>query len=567
MTDTPMTGADVIAAQLSGAGVSQTYGISGQRILPLWHALDMVGIGITLARHEQGAAYMADTHARMTGGIGVAMSTSGPGAINLLGGAAAALMDSVPLLLITAQAATSEFGKYGIQEGTGRGRTPDIQAMFRATTKGSWRPKQPDEIGPMLNKALRIAVTGRPGPVHLDIPSDLFTAAVPTQPTTAGPARATRGPVPERDDIKEVVQALNDAERPLILGGGGLGSPETARLLLEIATEMDIPVAGTFAAKRYLDENNPLVLGPVGIFGRAAANHALHREADLVVAIGVTFSWLSTSGWVASLPPSRLIRVDIDRKELHRNYRAGIELHAESGTFLRALADEASGIAGAGAARAERLRSEYPDDELSGWTSPDGLLHPVQLCGAVNPYLDEQTTVIADVGQNAYWAERYLHTRGDNRFAINAGLGAMGHAVAGAVGAWMARTDMHGKGERVLVTTGDGGFLMSGLEVSTAVDEGAAITWVIFNNGTLGTQRTWFEREGHVPVAVDLPPTSFVELARSLGADGRRVTSPTELEQALAWAIGRRAPSVIDASIDPVPAPAPFTGPSSEEAR
>ncbi|MGH3995575.1 MAG: thiamine pyrophosphate-dependent enzyme, partial [Pseudonocardiaceae bacterium] len=196
---------------------------------------------------------------------------------------------------------------------------------------------------------------------------------------------------------------------------------------------------------------------------------------------------------------------------------------------------------------------------------PGRPLHPVAVCEAVNGVLDDRTTVIADVGQNAYWVERHLRTRGDNRFVINAGLGTMGHAVAGALGAWLARRDMHGNEERVVVTTGDGGFLMTGLEVSSAVAEGAAITWVIFNNGTLGTQRAWWDRRGLAPVAADLPPTDFVGLARSLGADGRRVTTRDELDAALAWAEARRLPTVLDVVIDPRPAPTPFVAQIEEK--
>lgn len=567
-----LTGADVVAALLAEAGVSQTYGISGQRILPLWHALDALGIGITLTRHEQGAAYMADAHARTTEGIGVAMATSGPGAINLLGGAAAAWMDSVPLLLITAQAETTEFGKYGIQEGTGRGRTPDIQAMFDATTKKSWQPMSPEELEPAIRSAIRLALAGRPGPVHVDVPSDLFTAPIPITSRSADRAlsglRPTTVLAPRSTDIDAAVERIAKSRRPLILAGGGIGSCKTARELTTLAETLNVPIAGTFAAKRYLDEQHPLVLGPVGIYGRTAANYALHSEADLVIALGVTFSWLTTSGWNLPLPPERLVRVDIDRRELANNYQASLAINAEAGSFVSALAAASQPILGIGGgqSRCDELQRTLPDDELSGWSAKPGLLHPIQLCQAINEHLDEKTTVVADIGQNAYWVERYLRSRGGNRFVLNAGLGAMGHAVAGGIGAWRARTDLHGLGERVLVTTGDGGFLMSGMEVSSAVAENAAVTWVIFNNGTLGTQRAWFDREGHRAVAVDLPETDFVGLAQALGARGRRVTAVDELHDALSWALSGPAagPVVIDVVIDPAPAPAGFAGLAGE---
>ncbi|MGW0576378.1 thiamine pyrophosphate-binding protein [Streptomyces sp. NPDC002920] len=552
------TGADVLARALADAGIGCAYGIPGQRILPFFHALDQAGVPIVLTRHEQGAAFMADAHARIAG-LGVCMSTSGPGAINMLGGLAAAYMDSVPLLAITAQAATGEFGHYGIQEGTGLGRTPDIPAMCRSTVKESWQATRADELGPLLAEALTVARSGRPGPVHLDIPSDLFTAPALDADGASPPTGAVNGADAVDAALVEVAaDALRGAKRPLVLAGGGLAAPATARLLLDVAEAADLPVATSFAAKRYLDEHHPLALGPVGTYGRAAANHALHHEADLVLALGVAFSYLTTAGWTARLPADRLIRVDIDPRELANTYQGGIAVKATTRAFLTALHPHAERIAGHGARRADVLRRRHPDPSAP-LDAADGRLHPVTVCEAVNRHLDDRTTVLADVGQNAYWVERYLRTRGDNRFLINAGLGSMGHAVAGAVGAWQARTAMGGPGERVLVTTGDGGFLMGALEISTAVAEQAAITWVVFNNGTLGTQQAWFDREGHRPVACQLPDTDLVALAKSLGANGRRVHTPQQLEDGLDWALKRAAPTVLDVVIDPTPAPAPYT--------
>ncbi|MGW0708935.1 thiamine pyrophosphate-binding protein [Streptomyces sp. NPDC002643] len=561
-TTTTVPGAEVLARHLAEARVGCAYGIPGQRILPLFHALDDAGIPIVLTRHEQGAAFMADVHARIAG-MGVCLATSGPGAINLLGGLAAAWMDSVPLLAITAQAETSEFGRYGTQEGTGLGRTPDIPAMCRATVKASWQPTSPHELGPLLAEALATARSGRPGPVHLDIPSDLFTAPAPPAPTHTG-AAVDAPDLVDGSLLQAAADALRRAERPLVLAGGGLADPATARLLMKVAEAADLPVAGSFAAKRYVDEHHRLALGPVGTYGRAAANHALHHEADLVLALGVAFSYLTTAGWTARLPADRLIRVDIDPRELGNTYQGGIAIQATTRAFLTALHPHADSIRGDGIRRATALRAEHPDPPA---TAPTNGLHPITVCEAVGRHLDERTTVLADVGQNAYWVERYLRTRGDNRFLINAGLGSMGHAVAGAVGAFKARATSGGPGEKVVVTTGDGGFLMGALEISTAVAEEAAITWVVFNNGTLGTQQAWFDRTGHRPVACRLPDTDLVALARSLGADGRRVHTAQDLDAALAWAVQRAAPTVLDVHIDPHPAPVPYTPETEQESR
>ncbi|WP_432187894.1 thiamine pyrophosphate-binding protein [Streptomyces sp. Tue6028] len=550
---TKQTGAAAVASVLAQAGIRRAFGIPGQRILPLFHELaNEHGIPVVLTRHEQGAAFMADMHARL-GGIGCCLATSGPGAINLLTGLAASYMDSVPVIALTAQAATHEFGRYGIQEGTGIGRTPDIRAMFASTTKGSFQPTSVEQLIPDLTAALHLATEGRPGPVHVDIPSDLLLDLVPEQSVPA-PAETSAAPACVRatdDDLRALDAAVRRAERPLLLIGNGVARSGALDDALALARSRDMAVAGTFLAKSVLDETDPRILGPVGVFGTRAANEAFHHEADLVVALGVAFTYLTTAGWPDTLRGDRVVRINNDRRELDANADFGRGILGDAADVVRRLAALPADAAAGGLAWAADLRERFPDEVEA---SPDGALHPVTVCATLNRHLDQRTTVVADIGQNAYWVERHLRTRGDNRFIINGGLGTMGHAVAGAAGAWLARADAQ-PGERVICVCGDGGFMMGALEISTAVAEQAAITWVIFNNGTLGTQRAWFEREGHPVVAADLPPTDHVLLARSLGAHAETVRSADELDAALRVARATGGPSVLDVLIDPRPAP------------
>ncbi|MFF2191446.1 thiamine pyrophosphate-binding protein [Streptomyces sp. NPDC058157] len=550
---TKQTGAAAVASVLAAAGIRRAFGIPGQRILPLFHEMaNEHGIPVVLTRHEQGAAFMADMHARL-GGIGCALATSGPGAINLLTGLAASYMDSVPVIAITAQAATYEFGRYGIQEGTGIGRTPDIRAMFASTTKGSFQPVSVERLIPDLTEALRLATTGRPGPVHVDIPSDLLLELVPDYgdlpeagaPAAPAPVRATE------EELLALDAALRTAERPLLLIGNGVARSGALDDALALARSRGMAVAGTFLAKSVLDETDPHVLGPVGVFGTRAANEAFHHEADLVVAAGVAFTYLSTSGWPDTLRGDRIVRINNDRRELETHGEFGRGILGDAGDVVRRLAALDPGTVPDGQAWAEAMRRRFPDEVDTGGSDA---LHPVTVCETINRHLDERTTVVADIGQNAYWGERHLRTRGDNRFIINGGLGTMGHAVAGAPGAWLARAD-RSSDERVICVCGDGGFMMGALEVSTAVAEQAAVTWVVFNNGTLGTQRAWFEREGHPVVAADLPPSDHVLLARSLGARAQTVRTADELDAALHAARAAGGPTVLDVLIDPRPVP------------
>ncbi len=287
-------------------------------------------------------------------------------------------------------------------------------------------------------------------------------------------------------------------------------------------------------AKTVLDETHPLVLGPVGAFGRTAANIALHREADLVVAVGVSFSWLTSAGWSAHLGSERLVRVDLDTAELDRNYSSATTVHADAAEFFQCLAVELSDYRRDGSARVAALNAEYPD-QVAVHTEPERL-HPIEVCEIVSDTLDEATSVVADVGQFAYWVERHVRTRGNGRFLINGGLGSMGHAVAGALGVWTARKEANVT-ERVLCLCGDGGFMMGAPEVATAVKAGANLVWLIFNDHELGTQADWFARRGHSDSLTANPDVDFVSMAHSMGAQATRVTSADDLRTALNTAL------------------------------
>lgn len=548
-----LTGAQLTARLLRQAGIRRAYGVPGQRVLPLFAALGAEEIPVVVTRHEQGASFMADVYSRL-GEVGCVITTSGPGGINALAGAAAAYMDSVPLIVVTAQAEVGEFGRYGIQDGSGLGRTPDVQQIFEATTKASFQPHTTAELGDRVAEALRLTVDGRPGPVHLDIPSNLLTETVPDTWSQTVREPSTQHAPPDSDLVREVARRILSARLPLLLAGNGVVRAEGVPAAEDVARRGGMLIAHSFLAKGAFDETDDSVLGPAGLFGTAAANRALHADADLVVAVGVAFSYLTTSGWTARLGSDRLIRCDLDRRELGTNYAEGLTVHADARVFLEALSVELGSAPPTRTVGGAELKKCYLDE-----TAPAGgeALHPITVCEVLSETLAEKTAVIADVGQNAYWVERHLKTRGGGRFVINGGLGAMGHGVAGCLGAWHAQQDSGSSGP-VLCTTGDGGFMMGALEVSTAVKEQAEITWVIFNNGTLGTQKAWYVRQGESGNEMDLPDTDYVALATAMGARAFRATTEEELRAALRAAATCEGPKVIDVRIDPLPVPEAF---------
>lgn len=554
-TTSKMTGANYLARAIADLGVTRVYAVPGQRVLPLLHHLQNTeGVAVHLARHEQGAAFMADMDSR-NGGLGVVVTTSGPGATNALTGVAASFTDSVPLLVITAQAATYEFGQQGIQEGTGLGRNPDVQAMFKATVKRSIRPMCLDELPGAFAELMAAATQGRPGPVHLDIPSDLLLGVMEECPTVPVPTPSDCDvPAgPNRADIASLLAAMRAASRPVVAVGNGLGGRPELQTLLDLCAAEQIPVVNSFIAKRDVDQRHPWVAGTIGIFGMLRANRLFFEEADLIVALGMSFNALTTADWTPVAARS-IVRVDLDTRPVEYARALTHTVRADVGEVVQAL-DEARRSDPAPPKSSRPPVGPPLDDERT--RSRSSLLHPIDVMTVLNSFVDRPVTFVNDIGQNAYWAERYLYTRGDRRFHINGALGSMGHAVAGALGTFLAGVE-NGANESVICVCGDGGFLMGALEVSTAVAAGASIVWVVLDNQALGTQLAWFKRGDLPPVASELPPVDYVALARALGAESRTVRTSDDVSQAIDEALTSRRPTVLHVPIDPEPAPLPY---------
>lgn len=513
MNERPETGADQVARELRAAGVARAYTCPGsEAIVP---ALRAAGISVTTACTVAGATAMAIVDTQASGGPAAVLAASPGSAVEAIPSMAVALSGRVPVIVVTVE---SDFGNaefelpwFELRVGTHDQIRPLIRVLARFLGSEQ-RPALLRVTSELL--ASPVSISGEPA-----LPS--ATAPVPSDA-----ARPDASVAPTERELAQVLDALTSASCPLLLAGDGL-SQSAATRLLELAVRGDIMVVGTPAARAWLDEGLARVLAPFGPYGPAAARQAL-IDADLVVVVG-GLSTATDLGWIDSLQTERVISIAPEGSELGH---ARVAIGADPATFLAALLAAAPAIRGYGETRGLLLKDQYVDPS---WTAADGTVHPADVWRAISARLDLRTTLVADDGPSAGWATRYARTRGGRRFVTSTGPGALGHGVRGGLGAWLAHTAVSGPGERVIVTTDAEGFIAGGNEVSTAVTAEAAITWVVFN-------RVAQER--------DLL-TDNVLMARSLGADGIRVTCVEEMLGALAWALARSAPTVIDVFVDP----------------
>lgn len=554
---------DAISEWFAQAGMKHYFGYAGGAIWPFMDALidhpELEGIQ---SKHESHAVHMADIYYRTTGRVAPVLVTKGPGLLNCVGGAASAMHDGAAVMIIAGCGSTHLFGKGGMQELYYHG-FEDAVNVFRPVTKGTWLVVRPDTVVDVLNQAYKLATTGRPGPVFIQVPFDIQRAEV--QGTVEAPARrlVTSRSRPDRASMDRVGELLAEAERPLLLAGGGLarsaGGPE---LLREVAETLGVPVATTLTAKGALDEEHPLSLNCVGRSGTHAAAEA-SRRADLVLAVGARFSDNHTSNWrkgaIYDVPTTKIVQVDIDVAEVARNYPVEVGISGDAAAFLEELKETIAGRSLAD--RWGRWRDETAT-AMHAWreeiapvvvaeTSP---VHPARLVHEVGKVLGETGRVFIDIGDVVQYAEVYMTIRGPGRWNINPGMAEMGWAASGVVGA--AAAD---RGRAAIAVTGDGAFNMVSTVVATAVEYDLPAIWVILNNAELGIERKGSDTAyGRVhPWSVFVRKDTgepynpdFVALAEANGASGARVEDPADLASALQAAVDSRRPYVLDVKID-----------------
>ena len=532
------SGARIMCRALVDAGVDVIFGYPGGAIMPFYHALpEFPGLRHILVRHEQAAAHAADGYARASGRVGVCVATSGPGATNLVTGLATAHMDSSPVVAITGQVGRPMMGKDAFQE-------TDIVGITLPITKHSYLVEDVSELGDVMAEAMAIAVSGRPGPVLIDVPKDVQNQEAEYRPSGRGvPAAArvvtgTAGPAALDDAVREAARLLDAAERPLIMAGHGVILSNAYAELRALAERTGTPVITTLLGISAFADGHPLHLGMPGMHGEVHVNRAI-QQADVVIGIGLRFDDRVTGNTASFAPRAKIIHIDLDPTEIGRTVRVALGIAGDARAVLRCLIPLA----------APREHDAWLA-EIRGLTrhreNVQGDLTPEAIMGALHDATGGACTIVTDVGQHQMWIAKLFPYRRPNTHITSGGLGSMGFAVPAAMGVHMARPT-----EPVWSISGDGGFQMNLPEMATMVQEGIPVKLGIFNNGYLGMVRQWqqFFHERRYSCTPIWSP-DYVKLAEAYGIPAWRVTRPDELAEALAGANSAPGPALVEFVID-----------------
>jgi acetolactate synthase-1/2/3 large subunit len=532
-----LSGAHIIWSCLVEQGVDTVFGYPGGAILPAYDALLDHPIRHVLVRHEQGATHMADGYARASGKVGVALATSGPGATNLVTGIANAMMDSIPIVCITGQVAESLMGSDAFQE-------TDITGITLTITKHNFLVTRAADIAPTLGAAFKIATSGRPGPVLVDITKNAQQEIADYEGSTevqdGGSAK-----VRDEGSIGEANRLLAGAKRPVILAGHGVlksGAMEELRRFAELA---HVPVAMTLLGLGCLPAHHPLNLGMMGMHGESWVNEAI-QEADLLLAFGMRFDDRVTGKLALYAPNAKKIHIDIDPSELHKNVRADVAIAGDLKTTLRAWLPAVAGARHeAWITRIEHLAGGNPVRDIADL--PDnGRLCAAHVIHDIWKATAARAIVVTDVGQHQMWAAQYYKCEEPGTFITSGGLGTMGFGVPAAIGVKLARPD-----REVWAIVGDGGFQMTQAELQTMVQENVKVNVAIINNGYLGMVRQWqqfFHDRRYSATPMSSP--DYVKLADAHGLSGIRVTRRSEMADALRHARAAAGAVIIDFRVE-----------------
>ena len=542
-----ISGAQALIKSLENEGVEVMFGYPGGQIMPTYDVLFDSKMRHILTRHEQGAAHAADGYARATGKVGVCISTSGPGATNLVTGLATAGMDSSALVAITGQVATHVIGTDAFQEA-------DTTGITLPVVKHNYLIKHPSEIAGVVQEAFLIASTGRRGAVLIDLPSDVqraefdykkperITKLPGYKPTTAGHSR----------QIKEAARRIIASRRPVIYAGGGVIAAEASRELRALARLLDIPVTTTLMAKGAFPETHRLSLGMLGMHGTSYANYVM-MESDLIVAVGARFDDRITGRLDTFATHARKIHIDIDPAEIGKNVPVDVPIVGDAKKVLKDLIEVIKPLTGD-----SRKKDLAPwHRQISKWKKeypllvPGGdSLKPQYVVDQIYRVTKGDAVVVTDVGQHQMWAAQFYKTTRPRHFISSGGLGTMGFGLPASIGVKVGVPDA-----RVVNIAGDGSVQMNSQELATAVLNEIPVVIAVINNGYLGMVRQWQElffdkRYSHTHLRRGESP-DFVKLAEAYGAIGDRVTDRSEVAPALERALAADRTALIDFIVEP----------------
>ena len=533
-----LTGAEIVWATLEGEGVREVFGYPGGAILPVYDALRKFPVRHILVRHEQGAVHMADGYARASGRVGVAVATSGPGATNMVTGLATAMLDSVPIVCITGQVSSKALGSDAFQE-------VDITGITLPVTKHNFLVTRAEEIAPTLREAFRIANSGRPGPVLIDITKDAQQAVAPFDFAAAAPKPYRPHPMLKAEfaSITDAARLIREAKRPVILAGHGVIRAQATKRVMALAERMQIPVAETLLGLGGFPASHPLSLGMMGMHGESWVNTAI-QEADLLIACGMRFDDRVTGTLASYAPNAKKIHIEIDPSEINKNVKVDVALIGDLAEVLDVLlphlvppqsgpSEWLAAIEGSKGSVAVRDIKNLPDL---------GHLYAAHVIHDLWRTTNGAAVVATDVGQHQMWEAQYYKHDAPRTLITSGGLGTMGFALPAGIGAKVAQPN-----KEVWVIAGDGGFQMTACELSTIKQENLDINIAIINNGYLGMVRQWqeFFYDKNYAASPILSP-DFEMLARAHDIPGATVRTRAEVAEALTAARATKGPFLIN---------------------
>jgi acetolactate synthase-1/2/3 large subunit len=545
---TLMTGAQIVVRALVDQGVTDLFGYPGGAVLPIYDALfHEPRLRHVLVRHEQGAAHAAEGYARSTGKAGVVLVTSGPGATNTVTGIVDALMDSIPLIVITGQVPTHLIGSDAFQE-------CDTVGITRSCTKHNYLVKSVDDLARVIHEAFRIATTGRPGPVVIDIPKDVqFATGLYLGPSEAKPIHNYNPRLkPDPAAVAEAAMLIAGARRPLLYTGGGVinSGPSASVALRRLAAQIGAPVTSTLMGLGAFPADDPAWLGMLGMHGAYEANHAMH-DCDVMIAVGARFDDRVTGRLDAFSPGSKKIHIDIDPASINKLVRADVAMVGDAGACLEALG---AALSRQPATKREKLAPWWA--QIDAWRARQGfayapsstLIKPqfaIQRLHALTR--DRDAYITTEVGQHQMWAAQFYHFQEPNRWMTSGGLGTMGYGLPAAMGVQIAHPN-----SLVIDIAGDASVLMNMQEMSTALQYDLPIKIFILNNEWMGMVRQWQQllhgERYSQSYSSSLP--DFVKLAEAYGAVGLRAEHPDELDAAILEMINTPRPVIFDCRVE-----------------
>jgi len=553
----------LLAEYLEGLGVEVIFGLCGHTVIAFLDALGKSKIRYISTRHEQVAAHAADGYARASGKPGVLLTHLGPGLTNAATGVANAALDSIPLVVIAGDVPSHYFGRHPHQE-INLHMDGDQFEVYRPFCKRIYRVDRPADLPRIVERAFHLSQSGRPGPVLVDVPMDIFSADLPVDAFQKTPAPLAR-PAIDPGAVERIIEALATARNPVLYAGGGVLSSGATAELAALAEALEIPVAHTLMGKGCMHEEHPLLLGMTGFWGTPIANE-MCRTADLVVAVGTRLAEASSSSWdprfTFAIPPGRLMHIDIDPAEIGRNFPTefGVVADAKNALGELAKAARARGQKRRGDVRTRiRLgRGEFAANWAHQWTSDQFPMRPERILSEVRKAVPEDGFIVTDVGWNKNGVAQQFPITVPGTFVTPSGLATMGFGPAAVLGVKMAQPD-----RAAVALIGDGGFGSNPSVVATAMEANLPVVWVVMDNSAYGTiaglekaHYGWsfgclFERCGET-YTVD-----YAAIARGYGARGVSVKSAAELGPALREALESNLPTVIQVPMENAPTPTP----------